>query len=648
MSSICGYWYLNATNIQESELQSMIDELDHWQADKKGKWVDQQVGLGHLMLYNTPESLTEVLPYFDNESNTCITADARIDNRTLLTQKFELKKEATKNKADSWFILEAYKKWGEECTEHLEGDFAFAIWDKAKQKLFCARDQIGIKPFYYYFKDGVFAFATEMKGILALPSIDKTTDKLWIANFILNIRAERVSTFYKHIRRLEAAHQLVLLGQSITIKKYWELDTKTKIHFPSESDYIAAFQEKLEQAIYKRLRSNWSISSELSGGLDSSVIAAVAHKLLSKEEKLLNSISDVMPDPIPHKDPILCDDRKQILEVINHIGIKSYHFVTGEEKTMIDSLQRAVDIHDEPPIRFINIFGDLNYEKTQSLNSRVLLSGFGGDDVVSYAGYYVHEELFKSGKWRTLWSEIKLKTKKSKKSPYRRLFSTILASLIPPNFSLYLYYKSKFITPSNITELNKRINLSGIQSDFYNQHHSKNAVLKNKWYTYKGRTVNEKIASRLIHPRIFHHRLEYCNLSAAHNRVEYRYPLLDLPLIQFFISIPTTEKIKNGWNRYFFRKVSEAHIPKHVSWEYINKGSSSPSYLWRMFRDKELVLKTLKELPKDSKVNDYIDVKDYIEKVEAQMQKKTFNNYGGQRLFLLQKILDRIDSNTNK
>lgn len=644
MSSICGYYYIDASNISDTALPSMVHQLNHWQADKEGKWSDQQVGLGHLMLYNTPESLSEVLPYLDTESNTCITADARIDNRAELTKKFQLTEETTKQKADSWFILTAYQKWGEECTQHLEGDFAFAIWDKPKQKMFCARDQIGIKPFYYYFKDGVFAFATEMKGILALNEIDTSINKKWIAGFLVNVRFDRSSSFYQHIHRLEAAHQLVLVEKKIRIKKYWELDIKSEIYFPNESDYIIAFLEKLDKAVSKRLRSNWGISSELSGGIDSSLVTAVAQKLQIKNGTSVSSISDVMPNPIPHKDPLLYDDRKQIQETIKHLQITNYHFVTGEEKTLVDSFERAVSIHDEPPIKFINIFADLIYEKTALLKSRVLLSGFGGNEVVSYRGYFFHEELFRKGKWKTLWQEIKAKTALSGTSATRRLVNTIISSFTSVNSENYLYYKFNFSNKKAITKL-KNVNYrSSIVSPFFKQHLTEKQILKQKLFNYKGKTINEKISNCLSDPRILNNRLEYCNLSAAHNKVEIRYPLLDIELIQFFISLPSTIKLKNGWSRYLFRTASKDLIPENISWLHVGKGSSSPSYLWRMYRDKKLFIDALRALPKESQVNEYIDKKSYIEHVERMANLKEFNNYGGQRLFLLQKILDRINS----
>ena len=208
-----------------TSVELMTTKLNHWNADKIGHWTKKSLGFGHLMLYNTPESLTESLPFVTSHNKLCITADARIDNRSTLSKEFNLTINSTINKPDSWFILEAYKKWGSNCASKLEGDFAFAIWDAEKNKIYCARDQIGIKPFYYYFNNGIFAFATEMKGITALKEVDNSLNTQWISDYVLNIRANRKYTFYKHINRLEAAHQICVETDTLKIKKYWELNT---------------------------------------------------------------------------------------------------------------------------------------------------------------------------------------------------------------------------------------------------------------------------------------------------------------------------------------------------------------------------------------------------------------------------------------
>ena len=242
MSSIFGFIGPWPENQSKSEIAQMASALSHWDADHKGTMVvDQGLGLGNLLLRNVPESINETQPYTETESQISITADARIDNRTFLTQQFGFSNHLTVHWPDCRFIIEAYKKWYTECVDYLEGDFSFAIWDAVRKELFCARDIFGIKPFYYYHRNDLFAFATEMKGILALSSVDQTPADTWITDFMLNIRPDRHLTFFQHILKLPAAHLLHIKNGNLRVEKYWSPDTKTKTKLSSEQEYVDTF-----------------------------------------------------------------------------------------------------------------------------------------------------------------------------------------------------------------------------------------------------------------------------------------------------------------------------------------------------------------------------------------------------------------------
>ena len=176
MSSIFGILNFDHKNVTD-EIQLMKASLHQWASDTSNVWIEESSGLGNILLLNTPESIHEKLPYYNEISDLCITADARIDNKDDLYRNLDIKP-SQQIIPDSELILLAYQKYGERCTEYLIGDFAFAIWDGKKQALFCARDQMGVKPFFYYCNEQFFAFATEKKGLLNL--------KFYMIFFIIN------------------------------------------------------------------------------------------------------------------------------------------------------------------------------------------------------------------------------------------------------------------------------------------------------------------------------------------------------------------------------------------------------------------------------------------------------------------------------
>ncbi len=169
MSGIVGIYYINGRPVEGETLGRMVDILAHRGPDGADIWCEGNIGLGHRMLWTTPESLMEKQPLVDRTGNLVLTADARIDNRGELISALRLNDSPVEKITDSALILAAYAEWGNQCPEKLIGDFAFAIWDKRKQVLFCARDHMGVKPFYYYYEPGkFFAFASEIKGLLCL------------------------------------------------------------------------------------------------------------------------------------------------------------------------------------------------------------------------------------------------------------------------------------------------------------------------------------------------------------------------------------------------------------------------------------------------------------------------------------------------
>ena len=156
MSGILGILNRDGRAIKSELVEKMHHNMSTWNPDVKHIYLSNSVALGHAMLWNTPESKYENLPL---ESHACVlTMDARIDNRDELFMELDLPDKPLGEIGDSEFILAAYIKWGEECPKYLLGDFSFALWDEQKQQIFCARDHVGVKQFYYYVSDDIFVF----------------------------------------------------------------------------------------------------------------------------------------------------------------------------------------------------------------------------------------------------------------------------------------------------------------------------------------------------------------------------------------------------------------------------------------------------------------------------------------------------------
>ena len=253
------------------------------------------------MLRTTRESHGESQPAVF-EGRYWIAADARLDGRAELLAALELS-ESVIGRAipDSELILRGYAKWGSACVEHLRGDFSFAIWDAPDQRLFCARDQFGIKPFYYASVGSVLVFSNTLDCIRRHPAVSGRLNDLAIADFLLfDMIQEPGATSFVDIQRLLPAHTLVCRKYDISIRRYWELPVTGPIVQKRPQEYVEQFQELLDQAVADRIRTN-NVGVLMSGGLDSPTVAASAQRTLARSGSAsgLRAYTEVFDGLIP-------------------------------------------------------------------------------------------------------------------------------------------------------------------------------------------------------------------------------------------------------------------------------------------------------------------------------------------------------------
>ncbi len=220
MSGIVGIHNLRGGSVDRVSVERMARALAHRGPDAEGVWTGGSVGLGHRMLRTTPESLNETLPLIGAGGDLAITADARIDNRDQLIAAFGWHGRSGAEIGDAGLILKAYEKWGEHSPEHLLGDFAFAIWDRRKNVVFCARDHFGVKPFYYHLSGTRLVFASEIKALLSLDDVPRELNDERIGEYLVSIFDDTASTFYRDISRLPPSHSMTVGADGASLRSY--------------------------------------------------------------------------------------------------------------------------------------------------------------------------------------------------------------------------------------------------------------------------------------------------------------------------------------------------------------------------------------------------------------------------------------------
>jgi len=593
VSAIFGSYHRDGQPVAPEVLQRMSDILAHRGGDGAGVYVDKNLGLGHRMLWTTPESLHERLPLCEKSSGLAITADARIDNREELSVALDIKQPLAEI-SDSELILSSYAKWGEQCPEKLLGDFAFAIWDVRNQQLFCARDHIGVKSFYYYLSDRSFAFATEIKGLLHLPEVPSELNETRIADFLVQSVEDRTSTFYKHILRLPAAHTLRVKQDGVQIRRYWSLDPSRKLRMRSDDEFTQAFRSIFNEAVRCRVRSAFPVGSTLSGGLDSSSIACTARNVLKKEGVRLHTFSAIFPS-LPETDLPAIDERKYMDAVISQGGFEPY-YLRADLLSPLNDFDKVLWHGDEVywgPNLYIH-WG--LYRAAKERRVRVFLDGLDGDTTVSH-GLGFLTELAWTGRWMKLMSEARgLSRVRNSYTPRKIVWEYGFRPLVPERvFRIWRMLRGRPRQNGADTGIlnqafAKRIDMAGRVRELQD---------KSDRTAYTARRSHFDGLNFALHPYI----LELADKSAAAFGVEPRYPFYDRRLMEFCLAIPAEQKLSQGWTRAIMRRAMTDVLPPEVRLRR-DKANLSSNFRHNLFEyERDLITKVYQT----QRIKKYVD-----------------------------------------
>ncbi len=386
MSVIYGLYMLNGHHIKQNLLDDMRTALQFTQPDSEALWQNEKVALGSLICFDTPESFKEQQPIFFEDDRKVMVVNARIDNRDELCGIFGISLIHRDNYPDSHYVKLAFEKWGIAATEHLIGDWSFAVYDKTSQKLWVARDHCGIMACYYYACDEFFAFSSSPKALLALKEIPKELNEFRLAQILVAWPGDGEQTCYLNIFNLLPGHYLTLDNAKPVKTKYWELTEQPDLILPKEQDYYDRFLEIFTEAVRCRLRTTKQVGISLSGGLDSTSVAAIAAIELAKQNKELFAFTSV---PL-YKDYKVPKGRNGDEGELAGLMAKKYpnirHFlVNAEGYDPIECIEKAVDIFDEPMHAAANQYWiQAINDKAKEYDCNILLNGQGGNGTISW------------------------------------------------------------------------------------------------------------------------------------------------------------------------------------------------------------------------------------------------------------------------
>ncbi|RKL66393.1 asparagine synthetase B [Salipaludibacillus neizhouensis] len=578
MSAIAGILHTNDEPVSQDNIDAIMESLLQFPANDIQIWKKQNIFLGCHAQWITPESVGELLPFYDYERQLAITADAIIDNRSELFNLLQVDREDRKKMTDSQLMLLAYDKWGEESPKYLIGDFAFVLWDEKKQKLFGARDHAGYRTLYYHFNQNKFSFCTTIEPLLSLPYIPKNLNEEWLAEYLAisgNIdTVDAITTPYEKIYQIPPAHSFSIYLDQLKLTRYCSLYPDKKIKLNSNEEYVEAFQEVFQKAVKARLRTHHNVGSQLSGGLDSGAVVGFAAKEMRKENKQLHTFSYIPPRDFIDFTPnhLLADERPFIKSTVHQVGGISDHYLDFEGENSYSEIDTFLEINEMPYKFFENSFWLKGmFEVAEEKGVGILLNGDRGNYTISWGSAFNYFSiLMKKLKWVKLYQELNKYSRKIGGSRLRNLpHIACIGYPVLNRFSNNIPWKLPRIINHKFSE----------RTDVFNKL-KKSGLGETGWFT-----TNDIYKER---KRLFEDFFPWntgnsftCKLSLRHSLWK-RDPTNDLRVIRFCLSIPDDQYVQQGLDRALIRRATKDILPDKVRLNQRIHGVQGADWVHRM------------------------------------------------------------------
>ncbi|TRZ99886.1 MAG: asparagine synthase (glutamine-hydrolyzing) [Nitrospiraceae bacterium] len=516
------------------------------------------IGLGHRRLAVLDCSPLGHQPMSSEDERTWITYNGEIYNYLELREELQGLGRRFRSTSDTEVILHAYREWGPACLPRLNGMFAFAVWDGVHDRLFCARDRLGMKPLYYRVDRERLAFGSEIKALLEDAGRPTAPNQRMVHDFLaFGLQDHTEETFFDGILQLRPGHYLVAEGGRLNVGKWWDLEPSAPQAAPDDESAIRSFRALFDDTIRIHLRSDVAVGSCLSGGLDSSSIVCTMRRLLAAGPRL-KTFSSCFAEPA-------CDERPYLNLVVAQAGTESVE-VFPDGRRLYDEMPRILWFQEEP-------FGGTSYLAQWAVmraaaehGVKVLLDGQGGDELLcGYPGYWgsYGGDLIRNGNMRRFAHEALAYGRQQ-----ARLHPTVYA-----NFA-------RALLPLSVVS-RARTWLKGqdlwMSPEFASRYadSSRHLLYGERFPSAVENHVAAYLQSHSL-PALLHHE----DRNAMAFSIEARLPFLDARLVDFSLRLPTRLKLRNGRSKFILREAMAGVLLEAIRQRTDKMGFVTPQDRW--------------------------------------------------------------------
>jgi asparagine synthase (glutamine-hydrolysing) len=576
MCGIAGFVNTDREGGAPGLIERMTNVIRHRGPDDSGFYPTGRGWLGHRRLSIVDLALGHQ-PISNETGDVWIVYNGEIFNHADLRPDLERAGHHYASRSDTETIIHAYEEYGPDCVNRFRGMFSFAIWDEKKQTLFCARDRLGKKPFYYYWDGRLFAFASEIKALFEHPSISPAFDESLLPEYLAFGYTSGVNTLFSGILKLMPGQHLTLKldvpRPEPQIERYWDIPAPGPIEQRDDRAWIKECRERLEETVRMRLMSDVPLGMFLSGGLDSSTIAALMKRMVSGPVKTF---------AVGYQEAAY-SELEYARHVAKSVGTEHHEVVVGMED-FFGALPRLI-WHEDEPVTWPSSVSLHAVSKLAAEQVKVVLTGEGSDELFGgYSRYHFY-----------LWNQQWLRWYGWLPAPLRRAVQRGIADSPLLSGELRRKLGHTFLGRGADVE---SLYLDNFYSAFTGQEQAALVSRKGGRSPYREflRRWEERSAAPPLQRMLYADQKTYLvellmkqdQMSMAAS-IESRVPFLDHELVEFAVRTPESLKIRNGEGKYIVKKAVEDLLPREIIYRK-KMGFPTPIRQWlRDGRAKEML-----------------------------------------------------------
>jgi asparagine synthase (glutamine-hydrolysing) len=572
--------------------------------DAEGVWLEGRVGLGYRLMRFTPEDNFERQPLVAPESRLCLVSDGRIDNRPELMEELSIPASQARQMPDSAFILRAYEKWGSACPAHLIGAFAFALHDGRENSLLLARSPRGERTLFYHVSANVFAFSTAPKGLLTLPFVPREVNRERIADLLAVVQQSPEASFFSGVQRLRQGQSILVRPEGWKTVQYWSLNPKREIRFTRDADYVEAFHALFDRVIGDNLRSITPVGVMMSGGLDSTSVAALAAERLSNDGARLSAFTEVPPPGFAGLLPKgrYADETPYAIAMARRHRNLDLNLVCADGRFFLDDMDRCLSAAECPIISASNRhWWEAIIERAALQGRRVLLTGSMGNFTISWAGSGVLPGLIRSGKWKHGFREMRALARSGAASSIFRALGQGIMPILP---------NAMWLGVQRLRNRNRQIfhsdrqwrPYSAIRPEFARQSRVQERARENGHSVHLRPRQNTRFDLLPVRGS----GEIACGYEAMFG-LQTRNPANDQRIVEFCLAVPEDQYLRDGTSKWLIRRTMADRLPPEILSNPL-RGLQSAGWFERYTRFAPRILEELELLDRCGMAREAIDL----------------------------------------